>query len=105
VITVGQYRMAPSEDVHRTTSSFDHKTVTLQGTATAVKETTSRRGNDYTTFKLQGPGRARAARQLRHRVLGALTRHAVRAAGEVAVRARAGGTGRLRLRQRLGRAS
>jgi hypothetical protein len=35
--------------------SFDHQTVTLQGTAAAVKETTSRRGNDYTTFKLQDP--------------------------------------------------
>jgi hypothetical protein len=34
-------------------SSFDHQTVTLQGTAVAVKETTSRRGDDYTTFKLQ----------------------------------------------------
>jgi hypothetical protein len=34
-------------------NSFDHQTVTLQGTATAVKETTSQRGNDYTTFKLQ----------------------------------------------------
>jgi hypothetical protein len=33
--------------------SFDHQTVTLQGTATALKETTSHRGNDYTTFKLQ----------------------------------------------------
>jgi hypothetical protein len=29
--------------------------VTLQGTATSVKEATSRRGNDYTTFKLQDP--------------------------------------------------
>jgi hypothetical protein len=36
-------------------SSFDHQSVTLQGTATAVKETTSQRGNDYTTFKLQDP--------------------------------------------------
>lgn len=34
-------------------SSFDRRTVTLQGTAGAVKETTSQRGNDYTTFKLQ----------------------------------------------------
>lgn len=36
-------------------ASFDHQTVTLQGTATALKETTSRRGNDYTTFKLEDP--------------------------------------------------
>jgi hypothetical protein len=34
-------------------TSFDHQNVTLQGTAMGVKETTSRRGNDYTTFKLQ----------------------------------------------------
>jgi hypothetical protein len=27
----------------------------LQGTAVGVKETTSHRGNDYTTFKLQDP--------------------------------------------------
>ena len=37
-------------------SNFDHQPVTFQGTATAVKKTTSRRGNDYTLFKLQGPG-------------------------------------------------
>jgi hypothetical protein len=36
-------------------ASFDHKSIMLQGRAMAVKETTSRRGNDYTTFKLQGP--------------------------------------------------
>ena len=34
-------------------TSFDHQTVTLQGTAETIKETTSKRGNDYTTFKLQ----------------------------------------------------
>jgi hypothetical protein len=34
-------------------TAFDHQSVTLQGIAAAVKETTSRRGNDYTTFKLQ----------------------------------------------------
>src|SRR6516165_3803015 len=37
-------------------ASFDHQIVTLQGTAIAVKETTSQRGNDYTTFKLQDGG-------------------------------------------------
>ena len=36
-------------------ASFDHQTVTLNGKVTALKETTSRRGNDYTTFKLQDP--------------------------------------------------
>jgi hypothetical protein len=34
-------------------NSFDHQTVTLQGAAMNVKQTTSRRGNDYSTFKLQ----------------------------------------------------
>jgi hypothetical protein len=36
-------------------SSFDRQTITLQGIATAVKRTTSRRGNDYMLFKVQGP--------------------------------------------------
>jgi hypothetical protein len=30
--------------------------ITFQGVATAVKKKNSRRGNDYTLFKLQGPG-------------------------------------------------
>jgi hypothetical protein len=37
-------------------TNFDRQAVTLQGTATAVKETTSRQGNNYTLFKLQDPG-------------------------------------------------
>ena len=37
-------------------SSFDRQTITFQGKVTAVKKTSSRRGNDYTLFKLQGPG-------------------------------------------------
>ncbi len=37
-------------------SSFDRQTITFQGMATAVKKKSSRRGNDYTLFKLQGPG-------------------------------------------------
>ena len=37
-------------------STFDRQTITLQGTATAVKKKNSRRGNDYTLFKLQGAG-------------------------------------------------
>ena len=36
-------------------ANFDRQAVTFQGTATTVKKTTSRRGNDYTLFKLQGP--------------------------------------------------
>ena len=34
-------------------AGFDHQNVVLQGTAVGVKETTSHRGNDYITFKLQ----------------------------------------------------
>ena len=37
-------------------SNFDRQTITFQGMATAVKKKTSRRGNDYTLFKLQGAG-------------------------------------------------
>ena len=36
-------------------ANFDRQAVTFQGTATTVKKTTSRRGNDYTLFKLQAP--------------------------------------------------
>ena len=36
-------------------AQFDGKTVTIQGTATAVKETTSRAGNDYATLQVQDP--------------------------------------------------
>jgi hypothetical protein len=36
-------------------ADFNHQNVTLQGAALGVKETTSHRGNDYTTFKLQDP--------------------------------------------------
>jgi hypothetical protein len=32
---------------------FDHTNVSLKGAPINVKQTTSRRGNDYTTFKLQ----------------------------------------------------
>jgi hypothetical protein len=37
-------------------SNFDRQAITFQGVATAVKKKSSRRGNDYTLFKLQGPG-------------------------------------------------
>ena len=37
-------------------SNFDRQAITFQGTAGDVKKKTSRRGNDYTLFKLQGPG-------------------------------------------------
>jgi hypothetical protein len=37
-------------------SNFDRQAITFQGMVTSVKRKTSRRGNDYTLFKLQGPG-------------------------------------------------
>ena len=37
------------------TSELRSPAVTLQGTATAVKKTTSRQGNNYTLFKLEDP--------------------------------------------------
>jgi hypothetical protein len=39
--------------IEKKPQEFDHKSITLKGTPVNVKETTSRRGNDYTTFKLQ----------------------------------------------------
>ena len=36
-------------------ADFDHAHVTLRGVADDLNETTSRSGNDYTTFKLQDP--------------------------------------------------
>ncbi len=41
--------------IARKPQEFDHKNITLKGVAIDVKETISRRGNDYTTFKLQDP--------------------------------------------------
>jgi hypothetical protein len=34
-------------------ASFDHQNVTIQGSVAALRETTSRAGNNYTTFKLE----------------------------------------------------
>ncbi len=39
-------------------AQFDGQTVTLRGTATALKATTSRTGNDYTTFQVKDSSRA-----------------------------------------------
>jgi hypothetical protein len=36
-------------------TSFDHQNVSLEGTITGLRETTSRKGNEYTTFKLRDP--------------------------------------------------
>jgi uncharacterized protein YdeI (BOF family) len=37
-------------------TSFDHQNVSLQGAVVSLRETTSRAGNDFTTFKLQDGG-------------------------------------------------
>jgi hypothetical protein len=37
-------------------TNFDRQAITFQGVATGVRKKTSRRGNDYTLFKLQGAG-------------------------------------------------
>lgn len=36
-------------------ASFDHQGISLRGTVASLRETTSRKGNAYTTFKLQDP--------------------------------------------------
>jgi hypothetical protein len=36
-------------------TSFDHQNVSLEGTIISLRETTSRKGNEYTTFKLRDP--------------------------------------------------
>jgi hypothetical protein len=38
-------------------SNFDRQAITFQGVATGVKKETSRRGNGYALFKLQGTER------------------------------------------------
>ena len=45
-------------DILASPAQFDGKTVTVRGMAAAVKETTSRKGNDYTTFRVQDSGGA-----------------------------------------------
>jgi hypothetical protein len=59
VVLIGSTTWSAADDaicsVAQKPQEFDHKNVTLKGNPVNVKETTSRRGNDYTTFKLQGP--------------------------------------------------
>jgi hypothetical protein len=57
------FSLLPSNAAETTVASilanptqFDAKTVTVRGTAAAVKPTVSRRGNPYTTLKLQDGG-------------------------------------------------
>jgi hypothetical protein len=36
-------------------TNFDNENISLEGTVAGLKETTSHKGNDYSTFKLQDP--------------------------------------------------
>jgi hypothetical protein len=53
--TIGYAAEIPICSIIANPKSFDHQIVSLQGTIGGLRETTSRRGNDYTTFKLQDP--------------------------------------------------
>jgi hypothetical protein len=44
------------KDLTANPAKFDGKTVALQGIATAVKATSSKKGNDYTTFQVKDAG-------------------------------------------------
>jgi hypothetical protein len=56
VIGAGHAAEVPICSIIAQPRSFDHQNVSLQGTVTSLRETTSRRGNDYTIFKLHDPG-------------------------------------------------
>jgi len=60
-------------------ANFYRQAVAFQGTATAVKKTTSRRGNDYTPFKLQGPRREESMSNFAHRLRASLVSDSIRA--------------------------
>jgi hypothetical protein len=55
-VPLASAREAALSTVVETPAQFDGQTLTLRGTITALKETVSRGGNDYTTFKLQDAG-------------------------------------------------
>jgi hypothetical protein len=54
-VAVGNAADTPVCSVIAKPTSFDHQNVTLEGTVASLKETTSRKGNDYSTFKIQDP--------------------------------------------------
>jgi hypothetical protein len=45
--------------IERQPRDFDKHNVTLEGSVTDLNETTSRKGNDYTTFRLKDPSGCR----------------------------------------------
>jgi RecJ-like exonuclease len=51
----GSAREATLSAVIQDPAQFDGQMVTIRGAVATLKQTTSRRGNDYTTFKLQDP--------------------------------------------------
>jgi DNA polymerase III alpha subunit len=48
-------REATAQAIIANPALYDGQTVTVHGTVTELRERTSRRGNAYTTFKLQDP--------------------------------------------------
>jgi len=50
LVTNGNAAEVPICSIVANPKSFDHQSVSLQGTIGSLRETTSRRGNDYTTF-------------------------------------------------------
>lgn len=54
-VAVGNTAEVPICSIIAKPTSFDHQNVSLDGTVSSLKETTSHRGNEYTTFKLQDP--------------------------------------------------
>jgi hypothetical protein len=53
LVATGYAAEVPICSIIANPKSFDHQNVSLQGTIGSLRETTSRRGNDYTTFKVQ----------------------------------------------------
>jgi hypothetical protein len=55
LVATGYAAEVPICSIIANPKSFDHQNVSLQGRVGSLKETTSQKGNDYTTFKLQDP--------------------------------------------------
>jgi hypothetical protein len=54
VLCLSGVAVGNAADVPSAQTNFDRQNVSLEGTVASLKETTSRRGNDYSTFKLEG---------------------------------------------------
>jgi hypothetical protein len=56
VVSLAASPTVPVSSILSNPEQFDGKDVTIRGTAAAVKQTISRRGNPYTTFQVQDNG-------------------------------------------------